>query len=314
MSYFREFKEIFIFSSDEKKLAIVIFIVILGLTVFNYANNHWVDQEPISSERIAKAQAIAVEIAGAKEDFKESKSISKSRFTKLPTQTVTLFEFNPNELDSAGWVKLGFSPRETKGILKYRAKGGKFRKKQDVKKLYCVDDVRYQSLEPFIILPEELSKEPFSEVPDQPIIADTPTPRVAQKILVELNTADTTDLKRLPGIGSYYARKIVEYREELGGYMDHDQLLEIWKFGEERLDKIRSCLVIDTTFVNKVMVNHWDKDRLKIHPYISSQLANMMVNYRLHHGAYKRPQDLKKLELVNDSIYRKLVPYISFEK
>lgn len=312
MSFFRGFKEVFIFSKDEKIITIFLFAVIAGLSVFNFTNHIWVKPQKLTDDRLKKAELLFSKLKeNANSETKSSFFEQRSKFSRKQELEGELFLFNPNELDSSGWLKLGFSPRETTGILKYRAKGGKFRIKEDVRKLYCVREDRYNRLFPYIDLPAENVAE-IKSVETLSTEADKKTD-LYRPLVIELNTADTTELKKLKGIGSFYAKKIVEYREELGGYIDEDQLLEIWKFGDERLDNIRQNIIIDTLFVNKIDVNTLDKEAPRIHPYISSQLAGMMVNYRLHHGHYKRASDLKKLILMNDSIYLRLLPYLNLK-
>jgi competence protein ComEA len=126
--------------------------------------------------------------------------------------------------------------------------------------------------------------------------------------------ADTTDLVEIYGIGNYLARKIVERRDALGGFLHINQLLEVYRVDGEVLDKIEPYLSVDSTLVNKININTINTDELKKHPYIKYSLANSLVNYRKAHGPFRKHEDLMKSHLMNDSIYKLIRPYIKLNE
>lgn len=127
--------------------------------------------------------------------------------------------------------------------------------------------------------------------------------------LLELNSADSAQLDKLRGIGPAFATRIIKYRQRLGGYYHVSQLMEVFGMDKERYGILRSQVTLDTNRIRKLNINTMDKDSLKLHPYIRWNLANLIVNYREKHGKYSAVEDLKKLDLLNDSIYAKLAPY-----
>ena len=128
--------------------------------------------------------------------------------------------------------------------------------------------------------------------------------------MVELNSADTLELRALPAIGPFLARKIVEYREKLGGYYSPEQLLEVYRLSPGKLDTIRPFLVIDTTLVRRINVNSVSLDELLMHPYLSRSQARGLVAYRQKHGPFARPEDLRKCLLIDENTYEKLQDYV----
>lgn len=128
--------------------------------------------------------------------------------------------------------------------------------------------------------------------------------------MVELNSADTLELRALPAIGPFLARKIVEYREKLGGYYSPDQLLEVYRLSPGKLDTIRPFLIIDTTLVRRINVNSVSLEELLMHPYLSRSQARGLVAYREKHGPFARPEDLRKCLLIDENTYGKLHDYV----
>lgn len=202
------------------------------------------------------------------------------------------FFFDPNTLEESGWKSLGFSEKQIQTIENYKASGGKFVRKEDVEKLYCVSEFKYQELEPWILISHS-------------------KPAVSGKL--NLNTMDTVDLKKLRGIGSYYAKMIVEHRAALGGYHNYAQLNDIWKMRPETVQLIQEHSVLDTSFIELLPINSATLEDLKIHPYFDWKLANEVINYRTQHGRYKSWADLEKLQLLTDGLRIKLKPYIGFD-
>lgn len=233
----------------------------------------------------------------------------------------TLFSFNPNTLSDDGWDSLGFSKKDVSILRKYQAAGGKFKIKSDVSKLYFVTDENYQSLEPFIDLPIKKSnryqdttkynrgkgnKVSWSDT------AKTDYYRYSD-IICDLNLADTNELKELPYIGSFYSRKIVEYREQLGGYNTLAQLLELWKMTPETIDKFANRVSIDQSVIIKLNVNAMTAQELSSHPYITSHLASQIVLLRESEGAFPANDHNCLNGLLNAELCSKLAPYLAFE-
>jgi len=133
------------------------------------------------------------------------------------------------------------------------------------------------------------------------------------KLHIDLNTADTTELMKLRGIGSTFAKRIVKYREMLGGYYSIEQLKEVYGFDEEKYEMVKDEVYVNNETVMKMNLNKATAKELSNHVYIDWKLANAIVNHR-----FKQPftdvSQLKEVYLVNDTLFRKLAPYFTIEK
>jgi len=130
---------------------------------------------------------------------------------------------------------------------------------------------------------------------------------------VEVNSADTTMFKSLKGIGSYYSNRIVKYRNALGGYYNIEQIKEVYGIPQEVVDQNINRLIIDTLNIVKININECETGDLKKHPYISWNIANSIVQIRKSQKPYNSIEEIKKSDLVNEEIYRKIAPYLKTE-
>ncbi len=225
------------------------------------------------------------------------------------------FPFNPNTITEDSLQMLGFSQRQAASIIKYRTKGGKFRVKRDFAKMYVVDSVKYAALEPFILLPDRLpGKRNVTHKPKNVTTAhqtharQAPAPQPApaskygtrlpkEKYVCNLNTADSAALVQLYGIGGYYARKILQYRERLGGsFVDTRQLLEIEGFTQERFDRIAGNVVVLDEDVKRFSLLGASREEMSRHPYIGPYAARGVETYLRLKGKGNFTSDMQLLE------------------
>lgn len=219
----------------------------------------------------------------------------------------TLFTFDPNTLNKKGFVSLGLSARQADVLINYRNKGGRFRKKEDLKKMYCIQEKEYKELEAFIDISIDSLREHGPET--KPILTEnsSSTPRI-----FDLNSIHVADLDSIRGIGPAIANAIARYREKLGGFSKVDQLYEVFGIDSLLFAKIAPQFQVGPGFITKININKGFADELK-HPYLDRALARLIVNYRRLHGPFGSVGDLKKLALVNDELYLKLAPYLTTE-
>ena len=212
----------------------------------------------------------------------------------------SLFAFDPNLLDSAGFVRLGLKPFVAANILKYRKAGGQFKTKDDFSKVYGIKPEKFKELESYITIVEV-----------KPVIPEKPTKRT--DIIVDLNSADTTILMQVKGIGRGYAKAIVRFRQQTGGFVTVEQLKEIWGMKPENYERIKSFCRVNMDLVQKIRVNTASYDRLKCHPYFNFYQAKALYELRRKKVKLKDINELKELpEFTSESIQR-LKPYLSFE-
>ena len=240
-------------------------------------------------------------------------------YASYTPKKVERFVFDPNTADSTQLLRLGLQPWQVKNIYKYRAAGGIYRKPLDFAKLYGLTVKQYRELEPYIRISSDYL--PASTLVDdhenynnysQKNTKDSATYQRPVKIKetehIVLNTADTTSLVTIPGIGPYYARKIVQYGIRLGGYVSVDQLDEIEDFPTEA----KKYLVIINPAPKKLNVNQLSLNELKRHPYINFYQAKAITDYRRLHGAIKSLNDLRLNKDFTPDVIKRLTPYVAY--
>ena len=248
-----------------------------------------------------------------------------------------LFPFDPNTADSTALLRLGLSRWQVRNIYRYRSKGGIYRCPEDFSLLYGLSAYQYKRLLPYIrIAPDysmsaaELTKAsrqrkylPESNQTQAPALeslsANTQPLSDPRKLkageYVELNHSDTSQLKRIPGIGSYFARRIVRYREELGGFVSLSQLDEIEDFpsGAKSYMRIESLTEGVSPVYRRLSVNRLSTNQLRKHPYLNFYQARAIVEYRRLEGPLQSIRELANLPEFSESDFIRLEPYISYE-
>lgn len=170
----------------------------------------------------------------------------------LPLTKVESFSFDPNTVSVEDLCRLGFSPKQAQSIDNYRQKGGRFRRKSDFAKSFVVSDSVYRRLEQYIDIP-----------------------------LVDLNTADSAAFDALPGIGGWFASKIIGHRKALGGYSYKEQLMDIYNFDREKFEALADLVTVSPENVTPYPLWSLPADSLRRHPYVDNlETARAIVLYR----------------------------------
>ena len=270
------FKDYFTFSHAERRgifaLSVILFMIILSPFVFRYLKK----DKPVDFSGFEKDIA-----AFEKTHADDSESLSKIKIDK----SIVLFDFDPNHLPDEQWKALGLSDRRIKVIKNYESKGGKFYKKEDLKKIYSITIEDYIRLEPFIKI---------NGVEDFTIIRTDSFNKKKIIEYIEINAADTLSLLKIKGISPWLARNIIKYRSLLGGFWRKEQLLEVYHLDTAKYLWIADYLKVDTNLVKKININNATFRQLNYHPYIKYDLASFIINYRQKHGRFKDIDELKK--------------------
>lgn len=236
-------------------------------------------------------------------------SYDKANHNLAKRRELTPFPFDPNTIDSAGIVELGLPSFIGANLEKYRRKGGRFKKKEDFARLYGLSTTQYEALLPYIrIAPQE--ENIHIAITTQSTGKDSLFPqKLTRGTKVDLNKADTTLLKGIPGIGSVTARRIVAYREKLGGYVSVSQLSEVIKYDSTLV----SWFSLSAVPIRKLKINKEGLDKLRMHPYMNFYKARAIIEYRKKRGALTSIAELALMEEFTKEELRKLQPYLSFE-
>lgn len=235
----------------------------------------------------------------------------KKRYS-YDTIEIHMHMFDPNTADSSTLVHLGFKPWQAKNILKYRAKGGRYSKAEDIKRLYGMTDSMYQALRPYI----SIVREQLDSVEQDTMKMDSLAKRVSinKDTILNLRTADTTELKMIRGIGSYRARQIVRYREQLGGFVRVEQVMEVTGMDQMVEDSVLRWFVLDSVVVEKIRVNHVSAQRLSKHPYLRFEQAKAIYELRRKKIRLNSVNDLESIDCIDEKTLEKISPYLNFDK
>ncbi|MCC6937724.1 MAG: helix-hairpin-helix domain-containing protein [Flavobacteriales bacterium] len=302
-----QFKDLFSLHAGERRGTVALMILFLGMLGW-YIHQQWFLKPEIAN------------LGSIKQEMEAWMAARNATDT-----TVILaepFPFDPNTIDRDQWKQLGLTDRQIDGLEHYKSKGGRFRTKKDLGKMYSLRPEQVERLMPFILLPDSFERQAY---PDRPKYERDTTPRWPKKEYiayerpafrkVEVNTADTLSLVALPGIGPSFARGIVKYRDMLGGFHSLDQLAEVFvlKDKPDAVVKLKELLVVDTLMIRRIPINTCTVEELAAHPYARWKIAKPLIAYRTQHGLFKQIADIKGCALVDEEVFRKLAPYLTLE-
>lgn len=310
-------KGFFYFTRGERRGILVLVTGIILVFLFGYFYSYRREQQPLSEEEM-RQQTIAV---AEYEDFiasvQEKQKKREKDFSRYPLKRaipVSLFPFNPNTADSAAFHRLGLPEWMARNILHYRSKGGRFRKAEDFRKVYGLTEEQHRALMPYIrIAPEDTVRHTRLHASLMSNDSTAPPKTVLYKYpagtVVDLNLADTTELKKIPGIGSGIARLITNYRQHLGGFYRIEQLQDI------HLDyhQLRPWFYIDIRAIRPINVNRSGIEKLRNHPYINFYQAKAFVEYRKKKGKLHNLKPFALYEEFSETDLERISHYICFD-
>jgi competence protein ComEA len=215
-----------------------------------------------------------------------------------------LFYFDPNSASLSDWKRLGVRDKTISTIQNYLSKGGRFYKNEDISKIWGLHEDEVKRLTPYIQIQvsnsanERLEKKEYKK----PVYA------VA---LIDINIADTASFIALPGIGDKLSRRIINFRDRLGGFYKVEQIGETFGLPDSTFQKIKGFFKISNTVLKRININTATMDEMKSHPYIRYALANSIVQYRTQHGNFMVVADVKKIMMVTEDVFNKVEPYLT---
>lgn len=296
-------KDFFYYTKSERRvilLLLAIALLLLGI---------WAIMEYLRPVEVPVTLSESEEIDSFLANLEEQEKIRKSHTPKNEI-SVVLQPFDPNTADSVLLRQLGLPVYIVRNILKYRAKGGVFRSPESFSRIYGLKEEVYQKLKPYITIAPLVSvshvrTDTFRQLKDTiPYV-----PKYEEGTIVDLNKADTSILKRIPGIGSTLARMIVVYRQRLGGFYDVSQLQEVPHVGVE----LNKWFVVTPAGLHKIQVNSASLDKLRSHPYMDFYKAKAIMEYRRKRGKIKGLSQLSMFEEFTEKDLKRLSPYLTFE-
>lgn len=262
------------------------------------------------------------------------------KYYAVEEKKIHLQAFDPNTADSTVLLGLGLQPWQVRSIYKYRAAGGVYTRPEDFARLYGLSKKKYRELKPYIRIADDYrpASEGIRNANREGYYGNAPTKqdnanngngintgsnatggqsagskkewqtKLKPGQTIALNSADTTSLQSVPGIGPYYARKIARYRDQLGGFVSKEQLMEIQDFPESTLP----YLDIQPNSIRKLNINRASAEQLRKHPYITFAMARQIMDYRRLRGNIRDLNDLSLLPNFTKETINKLRPYIEY--
>ena len=288
-----KYEDPFVISKRSKRGLLVLILASLGLIFFPRVYMFFQKEEAlvINSEQIAEFERTHKKF----EKRNYSNYYSKKKKYKAPDS-----KFNPNTYTLTDWTNLGLSEKQSVVILKFTSRG--IYNEEDLKRIFVIPEVLFELIRDSVVYPERIQNTPNQESFKK---------QAKQINLINLNTADTTEFMKIYGIGAFYAKQIIRYREKLGGYLTKEQLFEVWKMTPEAYEKIKDHVFISEKDVKRININSVTIEELKVHPYLKWNQANSIVKMRIQRNGFKNIEEIKESVLIDSETYEKLFPYLS---
>lgn len=230
------------------------------------------------------------------------------------------FAFNPNEISQADWVRLGLSPYQADGVMRFKDRIGGFKSKRDLERVYVLPDGWFDRHRSDIQLPNDRprrTKPKFNDYSSKQggqYTSDIPAkPSETRVVFVELNGADSLDLIDIRGVGAKSARQVIRYRNALGGFRSVDQLAEIRYLHPNVLQKLMETVRVDSNLIRPMNLNEVTVEDLAKHPYLSWKMAQSIIDMRAHRKRFSHVDELLEHHRMTDSLFLQIRPYIYVE-
>lgn len=224
---------------------------------------------------------------------KRSWSCSKKTFKK-PTKP-----FNPNELSVEDWMQFGLSEKQASIVLKFTKRG--IHSNEELQKIKFIPKQTFENIKDFTQYPtldEETTKKQAVQGASSPTI-------------VNANEASEEELMKIKGLGPFYARQILKYQQQLGGFVRKEQILEVWKMTPEIYAQIQAQLSCETSTIRKLSINQASAEELQAHPYLNWNQANSIVKMRMQKGGFKSIEEIRESIIIDEETFEKVRPYLS---
>lgn len=308
-------------SKKEARGALVLMVFCLLLLWFPFVFRRFllpvlpIEEQPVNLKML---DSLANELEKANQSkIRKFKPFPKKTFAEEPAKPVKLFDFDPNSASIESLERLGIPAFLAKRIDKFRSKGGKFRKKEDLLNIYDFPAELFHKLKRhMIIAPANVPGKHISKTETSAENKKAPTfSKPAKPVIVafDINTADTTQLVRLRGIGSKLSLRILKFRDALGGFHSAEQYAEIFGLDSIALAELHRYGKVNSD-VKKISINSITAEELGKHAYFKNKrITTTIVNYRNQHGPFQAVDDLRKVRVVDEATLKKIEPYLRFD-
>ncbi len=311
MKPFGQIKKFFVLTKSEQRGVAVLLLLLLIILIINLLLPSIIKPETYEFEDFGK------EISKFSMAEKQLEDSIKTEFLQnsgeidfeLAKRKLKPFTFDPNKLPEELWLKMGLTRKQVKTIKNYEAKGGKFRVKEDLRKIYAISDVEYSILEPYIKIKSDFISESEKHFKSK---SNNPSKIKFERKLVktEINGSDSTTLIKNLNLSPWLAARIIKYRNMLGGYFDKKQLKEVYGMKDNIYNKIEKYLIIDSSKIEKIDINNASFKSILRHPYIDYKAAKRIMKGREKRLGYKNLEEIKHDLKVPENIFNKIAHYL----
>ena len=313
-------QEYFTFTKKERSAVLVLVMLIVLISVLPViipAPQTVQDQSVLKEfqQQVALLKPTAADSFNTSRYERPGSSYRTNKYANAFIRSPVLFYFDPNTLSQESWRKLGLEDRTIQTIMHYVAKGGRFRKPEDIGKIYSLKQREIDRLLPYVRLSASAHESAYlpKDAAGQRTYSHVPYKSPYADLSIDLNHTDTATLELLPGIGSRLAARIISFRDKLGGFYSADQVAEIYGLPDSTFQVIRPHLKVSVQELTTININMAGADQLKQHPYIRWNISNAIVQYRGQHGNFKTKDELLQIALVTPELYKKLEPYVTID-
>lgn len=209
--------------------------------------------------------------------------------------------FNPNGLPEAEWINMGLSAPQAKALKNFEARGGRFYKKEDLKKVFVISASFYAHIEPYVLIPAAPGEKEKSAFPPN-------EPKVSAR--VDINRADSAALDSLPGISPKLAGRMIRFRQVFGGFVSVSQVKDMPGFFADSYDRLTQKAFTGSVLVKPVNLNYCTFKELLLLPGMTYECVKAILNHRERNGFFRKTEDLVTLNLAEPDLYLKIAPYI----
>ena len=307
-------KDFFYFTKTERQGIIVLVVLVIGAYTIPRLLQAFSQPEKTDPAEQVKAEKDYSDFISSVKKLKPDKKYpdyTNNRSSAVhPKKEIRLATFDPNMADSTTFLSLGLPSWMASNILRYRNRQGRFRRPEDFRKIYWLTEEQYRTLLPYIRIAEEPTSPDTSRLLVVQATAQHDTlMKYHPGIIIDLNQADTTELKKIPGIGSRIAQSIVNRRRLLGGFYQIEQLEEI----RLKAEKLRSWFSVDATQIHRININKASVERMMHHPYINFYQAKVIAEYRKKKGKLRDLKQLALYEEFTSADFERIMPYICYD-
>ena len=307
-------KDFFYFTKTERQGIIVLVVLVIGAYAIPRLLQAFSQPEKTDPAEQVKAEKEYSDFISSVKKLKPGKKYpdyTNNRSSAVhPKKEIRLATFDPNMADSTTFLSLGLPSWMASNILRYRNRQGRFRRPEDFRKIYGLTEEQYRTLLPYIRIAEEPTSPDTSRLLVVQATAQHDTlMKYHPGIIIDLNQADTTELKKIPGIGSRIAQSIVNRRRLLGGFYQIEQLEEI----RLKVEKLRSWFSVDATQIHRININKASVERMMHHPYINFYQAKVIAEYRKKKGKLRDLKQLALYEEFTSADFERIMAYICYD-